>query len=183
MCGHLFEKPYSCGFPEWSTRKYCSVKCKDNSPRSEETRLKQRLAKIGKPSWNKGIPMRTESKLKLSKVLMGRKLSEETKQKMLGRRPWNKIGDGITPINERIRRSPEYKNWRKKVFERDDYTCQECGKRGGNLHADHIKPFALHVELRFELSNGRTLCIPCHRKTKSYGINQWTYPQLRKISF
>jgi 5-methylcytosine-specific restriction endonuclease McrA len=76
---------------------------------------------------------------------------------------------GITPELERIRRSAEYRAWRAAVFERDDFTCQDCGKRGGYLEADHIKTFAHHPDLRFELSNGRTLCQPCHRKTPTFG--------------
>ena len=54
-------------------------------------------------------------------------------------------------------------------MERDNYTCQICGTRGGDLEADHIKPFAYYPDIRFELSNGRTLCKPCHRKTDTYG--------------
>lgn len=59
--------------------------------------------------------------------------------------------------------------WRKAIFERDDYTCQTCGVRGGQLQADHIKPYALFPHLRWELSNGRTLCVPCHKATPTYG--------------
>lgn len=71
---------------------------------------------------------------------------------------------GITPINKALRETFEYEEWRTKVFERDLYTCQGCGKIGGWLEADHIKPFALYPELRLEISNGRTLCKPCHKK-------------------
>jgi hypothetical protein len=63
------------------------------------------------------------------------------------------------------RSSKKYKAWRKAVFERDNYTCMECGKRGGYLHADHIKAWAYFPKSRYELTNGRTLCVPCHRKT------------------
>lgn len=106
---------------------------------------------------------------------VGKKHSEETKLKMSlaskGKsKPWllgeknHKWQGGITPINKAIRESLEYEEWRKKVFERDLYTCQDCGQVGGYLEADHIKPFSLFPELRFELSNGRTLCKPCHKK-------------------
>lgn len=76
---------------------------------------------------------------------------------------------GITPENHRIRTSLEYKVWRRSVYERDDYTCVECKQRGGRLNADHVKPFARYPELRLEISNGRTLCVPCHRKTDTWG--------------
>lgn len=75
---------------------------------------------------------------------------------------WN---GGTTPINEKLRKTSRYKRWRQTVFKRDNYTCQFCGKRGGDINADHIKPFAFFPNLRYELSNGRTLCIPCHRTT------------------
>jgi len=51
------------------------------------------------------------------------------------------------------------------VFKRDNYTCQHCGsgKVGGRkLHTHHIKPFATHPDLRFEMSNLITLCDKCH---------------------
>lgn len=36
------------------------------------------------------------------------------------------------------------------------------------MNADHIMPFAYFPDLRFELSNGRTLCLKCHQKTDTY---------------
>lgn len=71
--------------------------------------------------------------------------------------------------NHRIRESVEYKLIREACFKRDDYTCLWCGQRGGELNADHIKPFSLFPELRFALDNLRTLCLACHRKTETYG--------------
>ena len=73
------------------------------------------------------------------------------------RPPWERT-------NKDIRNSPEYKEWRTKVFERDKYTCQHCNQVGGDLNAHHIKPFAKYKELRFEVSNGLTLCVECHKK-------------------
>jgi hypothetical protein len=85
-----------------------------------------------------------------------------------GANHWNWQG-GRTTWRVKIMKSLEYKNWRRCVFERDKYTCVNCGdSRGGNLNADHIKSFADYPDLRFEVSNGRTLCEPCHRKTPSY---------------
>jgi len=75
---------------------------------------------------------------------------------------------GITPINSVIRNSPEYKTWRISVFTRDNFTCVWCDQHGGKLNADHIQPFSTHPDLRFELSNGRTLCIACHKATPSH---------------
>lgn len=104
--------------------------------------------------------------------LLGRHCTLEQKIKLSkansGKNHYNWKG-GITAVNLKIRRSLEYRLWRAAVFIRDNYTCQICLIRGGNLHADHIKPFALYPELRFAIDNGRTLCIPCHRQTDTYG--------------
>lgn len=71
--------------------------------------------------------------------------------------------------NEKIRQSSTYKAWRMAVLIRDNFTCRICGKKGGYLEADHIKPFAYFPDLRFDVSNGRALCPSCHRKTPTYG--------------
>lgn len=65
-----------------------------------------------------------------------------------------------------IRNSKDYRDWRKSVYDRDDYTCQICQVRGGKLTAHHIREFAKHPELRLTVSNGITLCWPCHCKIK-----------------
>lgn len=103
-----------------------------------------------------------------------------------GRRAWNKgkIGFGkghpcyykaFGPENknwkggDREVRGNEHRKWRKRVLERDNRTCQKCHTKTDKLHADHIKSWALFPDLRFELSNGRTLCVPCHKATDNYG--------------
>jgi 5-methylcytosine-specific restriction endonuclease McrA len=54
-------------------------------------------------------------------------------------------------------------------FERDHYTCLVCGEVGGRINAHHIKSFKDYPELRFEVDNGITLCINCHKLTNNYG--------------
>ena len=63
--------------------------------------------------------------------------------------------------------SPEYKKWRTNVFERDNYTCRECGDNN-YVTAHHIKSFAKYIDLRYDIDNGLTLCELCHSKTDNY---------------
>jgi len=52
---------------------------------------------------------------------------------------------------------------RKKVYERDNYTCQRCYKKNVRLHAHHIIPY--RVSQGNSLDNLLTLCTSCHTKT------------------
>lgn len=81
-----------------------------------------------------------------------------------------RAGDG-SKSNEREKwqGSKALKDWRKAVFSRDRYTCQECGSTTKRLNADHIKPWAYFPELRADINNGRTLCVDCHKQTPTYG--------------
>lgn len=68
----------------------------------------------------------------------------------------------------KLRCTPEHKEWRRKVLDRDGNTCVRCGfvgtgSRGrATLHAHHKKSFARYPKLRFDVDNGVTLCVPCH---------------------
>lgn len=142
----------------------------------------------GQIAWNKGVPFSEESKKKMSlahtlkpqSYWLGKKrpdmskMFSELNRKTKGANHWNWRG-GINPVNDTIRKSKRYKVWRKSVFERDDYTCQNCFVRGGKLNADHIKPFAFFEELRFDVNNGRTLCMSCHQATETYGRRAYKY--------
>lgn len=101
----------------------------------------------------------------------GRKLSEEHKSKIIMNVPRGEKSPhwkGGPKNNKEIRLSGKYRKWSLDIKKRDDYTCQMCLKRGGILNSDHIKPFVFFPELRFELSNGRTLCVDCHKKTPTF---------------
>ena len=80
-----------------------------------------------------------------------------------GKHHWNWKG-GITPKNQKGRASKEYADWRKAVFIRDDFTCQKCGIKGGKLNAHHIKTWATYPDLRYDVTNGITLCSKCHKE-------------------
>ena len=69
---------------------------------------------------------------------------------------------GITPQRKKVRNSDEWKEWRKKVYERDDYTCQGCDSRGVKLHPHHLIARSKNPEFIFEAWNGQTLCEYCH---------------------
>ena len=79
---------------------------------------------------------------------------------------------GVSKPNELQRKNAAYRAWRTAVFERDDYTCQICGQRGGKLQADHILRFAEYPDRRLDVANGRTLCLSCHLATPTYGNRQ-----------
>lgn len=111
------------------------------------------------------------------KGITGRKHTIETVLKISGANCHFWRG-GVTTENEKQRKSYQYKLWRTYVFERDDYTCQSCGCRGGKLCADHIKPFSLFPDLRTDVDNGRTLCHTCHYKTPTYGAKMLAYPKM-----
>jgi 5-methylcytosine-specific restriction endonuclease McrA len=83
---------------------------------------------------------------------------------------------GITAETRRLRSSAQYKQWRDAVFARDGYACVVCDRKRKpgdrvELEADHIRSWAEFPELRFEVSNGQTLCKECHKRTLSYGLN------------
>ena len=76
---------------------------------------------------------------------------------------------GITDKIMQIRNSPEMAEWRLKIYVRDDFRCMDCGEKDKRLNADHIYPFAYFPRLRFDINNGQTLCVECHKKTSTYG--------------
>lgn len=159
-------------------------------------------AKIKLRNANLGNHLSIETKEKISQKLKGRispnkgnKFSELSRFKIslrvrgAGNPKWK---GGIIPLYEKIRKLDEYSLWRKLVFERDRFICQECfiSGDGENLRAHHIKRFseiiteflqeynqfslmedtivlariAINYQPFWNLNNGRTLCKTCHDK-------------------
>lgn len=152
---HTFRKGHK-GYKPWLGKKR-SKETKDKLSNalkgrklSQETRKKMSLARKGKPQpWHRG-----------------RKLTKSHKEKIgrKGEDHWNWQG-GKSLVNDR-HDSSRYKEWRRKVYEKDGYTCQMCSvkKIGENvtLNAHHVVGWMESIELRYEVGNGLTLCVPCH---------------------
>ena len=153
---------------------------------SLETRLKMSIARKGKSLGKRSDAYRE----KCRERMLGKKQDPETIRKRVASR------DGYTHSHEtrlklslsnkgkhtkinsqstqNERKSFAYKEWRRAVFIRDEFTCIWCGIKSGcgktvRFNADHIKPWAYYPDLRYDLNNGRTLCIDCHKKTDTYG--------------
>ena len=144
---------------------------------------------IGLNSASKKPENRLKNSLRMigNKNLLGKrfKRSEETIKKLSeshrGDKAYNYKGGQI--INLQIRASFKYRQWVSDVFTRDNFICQECGKRGGKLEAHHTKSFsdiineykvktleeALSCEELWNINNGQTLCKECHKLTDNYG--------------
>lgn len=130
----------------------------------ESARAKMRAAKVGRPLTASHRANMSASRTGRPHPAVHHPQSDETKLKkslaQRGERGSNWQG-GISSENERIRASSEYAEWRLSVFRRDGFRCVGCGARR-DLHAHHIQRFAIHVGVRFEVSNGKTLCPDCH---------------------
>ena len=128
---------------------------------SEETKRKmsQSAKRVGSGLWMKGRKLTAETKEKI-RIANIRLESGKRFPRMTGENNPNWKG-GVT-TKDRLERVKFRQQMQKAVFERDDYTCQLCGTRGGYLQVDHIQSWAEYVELRFSMDNCRTVCMDCH---------------------
>lgn len=81
------------------------------------------------------------------------------------------------------RATVEYRDWRKAVFCRDNYTCQVCGIRSGvEINAHHIKNWKDNEDERYSVDNGICMCEKCHLKFHSiYGKRNNNEEQLKEF--
>lgn len=149
-CKKEFSKPINCSKKSWQRYSHCSKKCQNTQ--------------VVLTCWECGGYFKVRNYRKETAHFCSQNCSSEYRD------------EGKRTEDKKIRQSSAYKAWRTLIFEKDNYTCVFCKDRNYEgrgetlkLHADHIKPFALYPELRFDISNGRTLCIPCHLKTGTYG--------------
>ena len=103
---------------------------------------------------------------------MGKMMSIERIGLKSGSKHWNWQG-GISSDRIQFLNSHEYKQWRTSIFERDNYTCQQCNIRGGKLNSHHILPYRHYPEFGLRIENGITLCEKCHKKTFGKEYEYW----------
>lgn len=156
--------------------------------RSEEVIKNMTEAHKGQSAWNKGKTSKTDPRIPAGdnhcKGMKGKKHSDNSKDKMSIAQA-KRYGSDLTSweraerdVYDLIRKDIKYKSWRKEVFVRDNFICQECGyDKGGILHAHHIKPFAeilskhniktlgdaINTQELWDINNGVTLCKKCHK--------------------
>lgn len=130
---------------------------------SEETRNKISLAcrgqKLSKETKNK----MSESRMGKKNHFYGKKHSEDFKRKVSGENHWKWNPDLTDKDRYDKRKYLRYVEWRKAIYERDNYTCKACNERGGVvLNAHHLESYKDNMKLRTKLYNGITLCLKCH---------------------
>lgn len=164
---------------------------KKGTKHSEETKKKISESNKGKHSYWIGKKMSEESNKKRSVSLMGIKkgpMSRDHKKKVSEGRRGIMVGKdhplwkgGIPKVNKSIRTSARYKEWRMKVFVRDNFRCILCGV-AGYIEAHHKKQLSELIkenqikDIRqaescdelWDVKNGVTLCEECHGEVDDY---------------
>ncbi len=103
---------------------------------------------------------------KLNPIASSESARKKISESRMGEKNHNWKG-GVS-LEKKTRYNREYRQWRKKVLERDNFTCITCGKNKESgekyMTAHHIKEFGFYPELRYVVENGQTLCVGCHCK-------------------
>ncbi len=137
------------GFGKWMKEKTGKLNplFGNHKSKSHKKNLSKALSGSNHPNYGKHRSVETKRKIGKANAiaLKGNRLSDKTKikisKKERGKNHWNWKG-GITALFRTIRHSLEYQTWIKKVFKRDNYTCQKTKIKGGKLEVHHIKSFA-----------------------------------------
>lgn len=75
----------------------------------------------------------------------------------------------------------EYRDWRLSVYAKGNFSCDICGckaSKRNKIVAHHLESYDVNEDLRYDVSNGITLCDECHRDFhKKYGYGHNTRKQ------
>ena len=133
---------------KYPQKRFCSNSCRGKWQYQHGNNLPPK--QNGNIPWNKGLNKKTDKRIeRMSKDRMGIK---------------NWMWKDDTTQSWRDKHKRELRKWRERIFERDNYTCQKCGERGGQLHPHHIRHLSEYPEEALDIDNGITLCIRCHKK-------------------
>lgn len=170
ICSREFENTTATSKQKYLERKYCSRNCanKDTVEKRFTVEMRKNLsvALTGKPKSdlhraNLSKALKTSEKAKRTQFKEGKENPAYGKnQTGAANNNWK---GGKTNTNQKKRNTPQMKQWRQEVFQRDNYTCQDCGAKG-YLHAHHIIPISEDLSKAFDVVNGKTLCVSCHEK-------------------
>lgn len=139
-CGRAFFPLYRVTKKHWAQRKFCSNSCRFISMRGKLPKNHKALCKMRRTD---------ETRKRMSEAQRGDKSHN-----------WNPDRSAVT---HNRRNDGEYLQWRMRVYIRDGFRCRianvDCD---GRIEAHHILSWAEHVELRYEVNNGITLCHAHH---------------------
>ncbi len=140
-CGKQFERQ------QWnSNAKYCSYNCKSKSQASDI--ISVICSYCSKPFLRKSHKLKDNNFCSCTCASLFNKGSNHYEWK-----------ENLHDKNEKS----TLKQWSVIIKQRDSYTCQKCGNQEKEfLQSHHIKSRSKFPELRFEISNGITLCSNCH---------------------
>lgn len=145
----------SCGTEyQGMGRNFCSRKCSANLKLVEKVdgtvsiELKQRRAGSFHPN---------KLAVNAKKISDGKRGKPNPKLSGALHHNWR---GGVSFINKTERQvkmvRADYKNWRRMVFERDNFVCKICGS--SKIEAHHIYRWAEYPEKRYDIDNGITVC-------------------------
>jgi len=172
----------------WSYEKHITDKVRESARKVAIKYLHTKAVakKISKSLTGKKLSKQHRENLRISHLgqkqpWTGKKRSDKHRLKLSGKNHYNWKG-GITELHHAIRNSDRYKQWRKAVFEKDNYICQKCNIKGRTLEAHHIKSLtklikenniktleqAIKCKELWDVKNGITYCIECHMIIDKY---------------
>lgn len=178
------------------------IKINTGKRRTPEQKLKMSLAHKGKHHHTEEWKENMRKRMRENNPFKGKKLTEEHRKNLSlgqkGRKAWNKgiiyyqiKGEkhpfwkgGITKLEELIRKSVKYSEWRSNIYKRDNFKCINCKSNSNKIQGHHIIAFskiliknniktleeAINCKELWDLNNGITLCKDCHRKTDNWGF-------------
>lgn len=185
QCDREFEKPYTCGMPEWTRRKFCSRKCADQAKKGVLPEWLEEHAFVkgkqnnpnggftkGQTAWNKGkkMPFSKETREKLAQTAR-RTIANETPEQRRSRTQkalkTKKSREKYNPNQPKGKNHPDWRGnkanyhnihkWVNKHWKRKG-VCELCSEERYTHWSNKD-----HKYVRVK-TDWQELCASCHRK-------------------